>query len=43
MLIYNKAKIVLAHHKEGPAYGALLSDMGICYEKLQQWNEAVTC
>ncbi len=42
-LIFDKAKAVLAQHKEGDSYGALLSSMGICHQRLQQWSEAVAC
>jgi tetratricopeptide (TPR) repeat protein len=43
LVIYDKAKAMLAQHKEGNAYGALLTSMGIYHEQLQQWSEAVTC
>ncbi len=43
LVILNKAKAVLAQHKEGNAYGTLLTDMGICHQQLQQWSEAVVC
>jgi tetratricopeptide (TPR) repeat protein len=43
LVIYDKAKAVLAQHKEGNAYGALLNDMAICHRNLQQWSEAVAC
>ncbi len=43
LVIYNKAKVVLIQHKEGNALGALLGDMGICHEQLQQWSKAVAC
>jgi tetratricopeptide (TPR) repeat protein len=33
----------VVQHKEGDDYGSLLTDMGICHEKLQQWSEAVAC
>jgi tetratricopeptide (TPR) repeat protein len=41
--MYNKAKAVLAQHKEGNNYGALLSNTGICHIELQQWSEAIAC
>jgi tetratricopeptide (TPR) repeat protein len=43
LVIYDKAKAVLAQHKEGDEYGALLGDMSICHKRLQQWTEAVAC
>jgi tetratricopeptide (TPR) repeat protein len=43
LVIYDKAKAVLAQHKEGNEYGALPSNMGICHKKLHQWSEAVAC
>jgi tetratricopeptide (TPR) repeat protein len=43
LVIYDKAKAVLAQHKEGNEYGSLLTDMGICHKWLQQWSEAVAC
>jgi tetratricopeptide (TPR) repeat protein len=43
LVIYDKAKAVLAQHKEGNNYGVLLTDMGICHKELQQWSEAVAC
>ncbi len=43
LVIYDKAKVVLAQHKEGGDYGLLLSNMGICHRELQQWSEAVAC
>jgi hypothetical protein len=30
-------------YKQGDGYGALLNNMAICHQKLQQWNEAVAC
>ncbi len=42
LVIYNKAKAVLAQHKEGVSYGLLLTDMGIYHRELQ-WSEAVAC
>ncbi len=42
-MINNKAKAVSVQHKEGDSYGALLTSMGICHKRLQQWSEAVTC
>jgi hypothetical protein len=35
LVIYDKAKAVLAQHKEANVYGALLSSMGICHQRLQ--------
>jgi tetratricopeptide (TPR) repeat protein len=43
LVIYNKANAVLAQHKEGNSYGLLLTAMGICHKRLQQWSEAVAC
>jgi tetratricopeptide (TPR) repeat protein len=43
LVIFGKAKAVLVQHKEGNEYGVLLTDMGICHKRLQQWCEAVTC
>jgi hypothetical protein len=36
LVIYNKAKAVLAQHKEGNQYGALLTDMGICHKAVER-------
>ena len=41
LVIYNKAKALLAQYKEGSCYGVLLTDMATCHEKLHEWNEAV--
>jgi hypothetical protein len=43
LVIHDKAKVVLAQHKEGNDYGALLTSMGVCHKRLQQWSEAVAC
>jgi tetratricopeptide (TPR) repeat protein len=43
LVIYNKAKAVLAQHKEGNSCGAVLNDMAVCHKNLQQWSEAVAC
>jgi tetratricopeptide (TPR) repeat protein len=43
LVILNQAKAVLAQHKEWNAYGALLTDMGICHKELQQWSKAIAC
>jgi tetratricopeptide (TPR) repeat protein len=41
--IFDKAKAVLVHYKERRDYGALLSNMAVCHQRLSQWNEAVAC
>jgi tetratricopeptide (TPR) repeat protein len=41
--IYDKAKAVLGHYKEGRDYGALLHSMAGCHVALSQLNEAVAC
>jgi tetratricopeptide (TPR) repeat protein len=43
LVIYDKAKAVLAQHKEGNGYGALLADTAFCHKNLQQWSEAIAC
>jgi tetratricopeptide (TPR) repeat protein len=43
LVVYDKAKAVLAQHKEGNNYGALLNNVAFCHERLQQWVEAVAC
>jgi tetratricopeptide (TPR) repeat protein len=43
LAIYDKAKAVLVHFKERRDYGALLSNMAGCHQRLSQWNEAVAC
>jgi tetratricopeptide (TPR) repeat protein len=43
LVVFNKAKVVLAKFKEGVEYGALINNMALCHEKLHQWNEAVAC
>jgi hypothetical protein len=43
LAIYDKAKAVLVHYKEGRDYGALLSNMSFCHKELSQWNVAVAC
>ncbi len=43
LVIFDKAKAVLVQHREGSAYGALLTNMAVCHRNLQQWSEAVAC
>jgi tetratricopeptide (TPR) repeat protein len=43
LVISDKAKAVLIQHKEGNAFGLLLSNVGFCHQRLQQWSEAVAC
>jgi tetratricopeptide (TPR) repeat protein len=43
LAIYYKAQAVLAQQKEGNDCGALVNDMALCHENLQQWSEAVAC
>ncbi len=43
LVVYDKAKAILAQHKEENEYGVLLTSMGICHKRLQQWSEAVAC
>jgi tetratricopeptide (TPR) repeat protein len=43
LVVFDKAKTVLAQHKEGRGYGVLLSEMASCHMELQQWVEAVAC
>jgi tetratricopeptide (TPR) repeat protein len=43
LVSYEQAKAILLPYRAGHDYGALLNSMGICFEKLLQWNEAMAC
>ncbi len=43
LVIFDKAKVVLAQKEKEDDYAEILCCMGYCHSKLQQWSEAVAC
>jgi len=43
LILCNKAKPLLSHHKESNDYSVLLNNMACCHLKREEWNDALAC